>query len=319
LKKGNTVYLSPSGQLNRIALGALLHPEKYKKRFQDLYRLEMVNSTREIVVEAKDKTLNTNDLSALLVGGVQYEADSTRLVQMFQKQQAALKNQKEWAVRSLTPDADGRICKLDFLNGSWTEIQNIHRYLKTQKKVEADTLTGFAASEAMVRAKLKTAPTIVHLSTHGMYTLPEHRNLTPMQALHNNFVLLSGCKRATCQGKPDIEGMHDGVLTAAEVADMDLKKTQLVVLSACETGLGDLRGREGVFGLARGFKLAGAKYQLVSLWKVPDAETSEFMQLFYQKGLDGTTIQDAFLETQTALSQKYPNNPYNWAAWVLIR
>jgi CHAT domain-containing protein len=319
LKEGNTVYLSPSGQLNRIALAALMSPNAINKRFQDLYRLEIVNSTREIQVDAKDKTLKNNDLSALLVGGVQYEADSIKLVQMFKKQQLLLKNQKDLAVRSLTPDADGRICKLDFLEGSLTEIQNIHSYLKTQKKVEADTLTGFSASEDIVRAKLKAAPTIVHLSTHGMYTLPKYRKLTPMQALHNNFILLSGCERATCQGKSEIEGMEDGVLTAAEVADMDLKKTQLVVLSACETGLGDLRGREGVFGLARGFKLAGAKYQLVSLWKVPDAETAEFMQLFYQKALDGTTIQNAFLETQTELSQKYPDKPYNWAAWVLIR
>jgi CHAT domain-containing protein len=279
----------------------------------------MVNSTREIRVNDTDKTLNTNALSALLVGGVIYEGDSAALQNTWQRQKKALQNQKNIAVvRSLTPDWGG--CDLPFLNGSLSEIQNIYHTIKALKPRYVDTLTGFAASEDAVRAQLETAPTIIHLSTHGAYTLPEHRKLTPMQALHNNFVLLSGCKRFTCQGKPNLQNMKgDGVLTAAEVADMDLKKTQLVVLSACETGLGDLRGREGVFGLARGFKLAGAKYQLVSLWKVPDAETAAFMTLFYQKCLNGNAIQDAFLEAQAALCQKYPKEPFKWAAWVLIR
>jgi CHAT domain-containing protein len=322
LKQGNTVYVSASGQLNRVALGALINAERSTRTkdtlFRDLYRLEMVNSTRDIWVEATDKVLKINDLSALLVGGVRYESDSTAVIQAFQQQQALLNNPKElMVVRSLTPDIDS--CNLNYLAGSLTEVQAIHAAIQTQKRVDATLLTGFSASEDNVRAQLKSAPTMLHLSTHGGYTLPEQRKLTPMQALHNNFVLLSGCERVTCQGKPNIEGMDDGVLTAAEVADMDLKKTQLVVLAACETGLGDLRGREGVFGLARGFKLAGAKYQLVSLWQVPDAETAAFMQLFYQKCLNGTAIQDAFLETQAVLRTQYPDAPYKWAAWVLIR
>jgi CHAT domain-containing protein len=319
LKQGNTVYVSASGQLNRVALGALINGERSTSKsilFRDLYRLEMVNSTREIHVDANDKVLRTNDLSALLVGGVRYEADSTAIVEALKPQQKLTNHPKVSAMRSLTPDMDG--CGWDYLNGSLTEVQAIHAAIKTQKRVDATLLTGFSASEDNVRAQLKSAPTILHLSTHGEYTLPEHRNLTPMQALHNNFILLAGCKRK-CEGKPDIEGMEDGVLTAAEVADMDLKKTQLVVLSACKTGLGDLRGREGVFGLARGFKLAGAKYQLVSLWQVPDVATAPFMQLFYQKCLNGTTIQDAFLETQAVLRTQYPDAPYKWAAWVLIR
>lgn len=316
LKGGETVYLSASGQLNRVSLAALLNLLHRDKRFQDLYRLEMVNSTREIHVDANDKVLRTNDLSALLVGGVRYESDSTAIVEALKPQQTLANHPKVSAMRSLTPDMDS--CGWDYLNGSLTEVQAIHAAIKTQKRVDATLLTGFSASEDNVRAQLKSAPTMLHLSTHGGYTLPEHRNLTPIQALHNNFILLAGCKRK-CEGKPDIEGMQDGVLTAAEVADMDLKKTQLVVLAACETGLGDLRGREGVFGLARGFKLAGAKYQLVSLWQVPDAETAAFMQLFYQKCLNGTAIQDAFLETQAVLRTQYPDAPYKWAAWVLIR
>ncbi|MBI4646684.1 MAG: CHAT domain-containing protein [Bacteroidia bacterium] len=107
-----------------------------------------------------------------------------------------------------------------------------------------------------------------------------------------------------------------GVLTAQEVTQLDMRKTQLVVLSACETGLGDIRGSEGVYGLQRAFKMAGVKYIIMSLWQVPDKETEEFMVTFYTKLLKQKDIRKAFSETQSEMRKKY--DPYYWGAFVLI-
>ena len=92
----------------------------------------------------------------------------------------------------------------------------------------------------------------------------------------------------------------------------------MVVLSACETGLGDIEGSEGVYGLQRALKMAGVKNIMMSLWEVPDKETAEFMELFYSNWLSGKNIREAFRNTQLEMSDKYKDNPEKWAAFVLV-
>jgi CHAT domain-containing protein len=111
--------------------------------------------------------------------------------------------------------------------------------------------------------------------------------------------------------------IEDGIATAYEISHLNLSNTKLVVLSACETGLGDIKGSEGVYGLQRAFKMAGADYLLVSLWQVPDKETVEFMDLFYQSWLSGKTIHEAFAKAQKKMRKKY-KDVYKWGAWVLV-
>jgi len=114
---------------------------------------------------------------------------------------------------------------------------------------------------------------------------------------------------------PFAEG-EDGVLTALEVSNLDLRKTKLVVLSACETALGDIKTSEGVFGLQRAFKMAGAQFLLMSLWQVPDKETAEFMSEFYTQLIRSNDIRKAFDVTQKKMRLKY--DPYYWSAFVLL-
>jgi CHAT domain-containing protein len=100
---------------------------------------------------------------------------------------------------------------------------------------------------------------------------------------------------------------------------MNLSNTELVVLSACETGLGDIEGNEGVYGLQRAFKIAGAKYLIMSLWKVSDQSSRELMTDFYQQWLgEGLTIPDAFRKAQGNMKWKYPDAPYHWAGFILV-
>ncbi len=131
-------------------------------------------------------------------------------------------------------------------------------------------------------------------------------------------LILAGGNHAWKTGKPLRPNMEDGVLTAYEISQMDLSNTKLVVLSACETGLGDIRRNEGVYGLQRAFKIAGANYLIMSLWKVPDQETKDFMLAFYQHWLEEEmSIPEAFRKTQLAMRDRF-DNPYYWAGFVLL-
>ncbi|MBK7469155.1 MAG: CHAT domain-containing protein [Saprospiraceae bacterium] len=91
-------------------------------------------------------------------------------------------------------------------------------------------------------------------------------------------LIMAGANHAWKTGKPITPEAEDGILTAYEISQLNLRNTELVVLSACETGLGDIQGNEGVYGLQRAFKIAGAKNLIMSLWQVPDKQTSGLAQ-----------------------------------------
>jgi CHAT domain-containing protein len=177
-------------------------------------------------------------------------------------------------------------------------------------------------------------PRVLHVATHG-YFLPDQDEATPSRnrsfLSHPSMDLL-----ATFRGEdpmlrsglvlagandPHNDPDDDGYLTALEATHLDLQGTELVTLSACDTGRGDIHTGEGVYGLQRALIVAGARSALLSLWKVPDAATGEFMVRFYTLLKQGMSRSDALLSVQQEF-RRHENHawrhPCYWAAWQLV-
>lgn len=153
---------------------------------------------------------------------------------------------------------------------------------------------------------------ILHIATHGYLDAGTDRDY--VDAMIHSGLLLSG----VCD-MPDLQShvTDDGILTSYEIAQLQLSKTELVVLSACQSGLGVIDNQEGLLGLQRGLLVAGAKKVLLSLWKIDDAITAEWMYYFYSRLLETRSCYDAYLFAQQKIKARY-HAPYYWAAFVLL-
>ena len=142
-----------------------------------------------------------------------------------------------------------------------------------------------------------------------------HSTETSSPPLQRSGLLLAGGNKAW-KGEAIPEGVEDGVLTAAEISSLDLSRCDVVVLSACETGLGEITD-EGVFGLQRAFKNAGVNTIIMSLWEVDDQATSLMMQTFYSNLVKGKSKRDSFSAAQNEVRKKYADPRY-WAAFIML-
>jgi CHAT domain-containing protein len=222
------------------------------------------------------------------------------------------------------------ISGFDYLNGTNNEVDQIH--LKGSQNGFVTTIfkEDEATEESIKALDGRTTPYVLHLATHGFF-FPDPKQEIPNDLFSEqgkskiykasddpmirSGLLLAGANNywGKSTGNTTIE---DGILTASEISNLDFSGCQLVVLSACETGLGEINGSEGVFGLQRAFKMAGVKNIIMSLWKVPDAQTAELFDVFYTECFAGKTIHQAFQSAQTKMKAKY--SPYFWAGFVLL-
>jgi CHAT domain-containing protein/Tfp pilus assembly protein PilF len=343
------IYLSTDGVLNQVPLGIIPAPDG--KLLMEKYDLRLVSSTRDLL----SPPVPTGAPTALLVGDPNFDISEDR-------QRAALdklgnlnppnaprapsdRNEvvsKNLRLATLSAERVGNQSSptgsstLPPLPGTGSEVQAIAG-LMHQHGWQATVYTGDMALKRVVEQS--GSPRLLHLATHGFF-LPDPAASTEllgdMRSLFqpdqysalNDPMLRSGLYFAaadrTLAGKPSPPGLDNGVLTALEAGNLNLTGTQLVVLSACDTGQGDVKNGEGVFGLHRALEEAGAQSVMMSLWSVPDKETLELMQLFYAKWLNGTEIHQALKEAQLAEREKVKAEhegkdlPYYWGAFVLV-
>lgn len=325
LKGVRNVYFSPSGALYNIGIEQL--PCSATENIGERYNMFRLSSTRELALR-HDKP---SEKSSALYGGLRYYVPPTELL--------AYNRAKGYSRSSTSRDVFERLPETK------TEIDNITALLKAHSYGEPAIYEGDEGTEESFKALSGKRTSIIHLATHGSYITPtvaekqrkrdmmkrltflragdDRQSSEEDKALTRSFLVMSGGKMLwTSDSIP--EGVDNGLLTAQEISRLDLRGCDLAVLSACETGLGDISS-EGVMGLQRGFKKAGVQSIVMSLWKVADRPTQEFMTEFYRHLTAGEGKRTSFLAAQRFLKEKYPTNlpqdearPPYWASFILL-
>ena len=328
LKNVKNIYIAPSGLLHSVSFEGMRKENHY---LGDDYVIHNLLSTKDIITikEKSEKSENINNV--VLFGGADFSLSQKELAQLDNNLE---KSSFDNLTRSMLDDMDPtRGQGFDYLPGSKKEVQIIAKEL-TDLGWEASLFVDKEATETRFKSLSSSrSPRILHISTHGFYfpllkTSSDGMNMfltsetTNTYRISNNPLMRSGLAftgaNHVWSGKELSEDTDDGILTAYEVANMNLSNTELVVLSACETGLGDVVESEGVYGLQRAFRLAGVQSMIISLWKIPDAETVELMEEFYGGWAKGASKKEALTTAQKKLRQSYPDNPEKWAGFVLI-
>jgi CHAT domain-containing protein/lipopolysaccharide biosynthesis regulator YciM len=318
LKVYKKIYFSADGIYNKLNPSTLMMPDgKYLLDIQDI---QQVNSTKDLLLgyyRTKEESNIYN--SAVLIGNPNFSLSEELVKESIRKIRGEKEDEKSYELL-----ADTRGTQLTKLPGTEKEVKNIEKFLKSKKWDVNSYLGDMAIKTAVTSAN---SPRVLHIATHGLFLEDVKRSGKELfgfeeQKMVENPLLRSGlfftgADNFLKTGKESYAGEENGLLTAFEAMNLNLDRTELVVLSACETGLGEIRNGEGVFGLRRAFQQAGAKTVLMSLWKVNDQATQELMSSFYKNWVTGMTKRNAFSKAQQEIRAKY-KEPYYWGAFVMV-
>lgn len=315
-----TIYYVPSGVLHRIALESF--PLNDGTLLGEHYHFVRLTSAREIA-KLRGRSRIAQNATATLYGALKYDIDTLSMAQ----EAARYKVEPILAYgRGETVKGDGRFKELP---NAKEEIERIERILKSSH-LSVTAQTGMEGTEESFLAMSGKAPQILHVATHGFfYTSEKAKNVSYLSG-YNDAMLLSGLIMAggnrVWMGRSVPEGVLGGVLTANSIANLNLNRTDLVVLSACQTGLG-VATPEGIFGLQRAFKKAGVQTMVMTLWSVDDEATKDFMVKFYEElTVNQWNKRIAFEKTKKFMRGKtyirngksYKGDPYYWAGFIML-
>lgn len=349
LKGVDKVYFSPDGVYNQISIYTLRNPDS-KNFILDELDIQLITNTKDLIAFNKNDGAKFDQQKAYLFGYPNYNlgivennnndpekinaaakkiADDVSLGRGASRGARGSGNESTTRSGGLSRGVRGNLQRyvsanslLALLPGTETEVNNIQNlYRKNDFSTEI-----FQKNEALEEAVKKADnPQTLHIATHGFFL----ENQEPKEGevvdkyvenpLLRSGLIFAGANSFLSAGSIDADGKYeeDGILTAYEAMNMDLSKTELVVLSACETGLGEVSNGEGVYGLQRAFQIAGAESIIMSMWTVDDKATQELMNTFYEEWMRTGDKQLAFNTAQKKIKDKW-KSPYYWGAFVMV-
>ena len=291
------IYYLPVGMFNQIALGSLCVDENNNTYLCDTKRLQLISSTSDIS-EGENSKLAFKEKEVSLWGGIDYGNAESK------------SGQNDTHLKRSAVKRGDNLIDLIF---AYQEVNDISSILKS-KKINNHLYTEQAATEASFKQRSGKRDYILHVSTHGFF----NDKANSSNPLLESGLFFAGANKYWTNDTLNISPtQEDGILYSAEISTLNFSGCSLVVLSACETGLGFCDSAEGVYGLQRAFKLSGAKMVLMSLWDVDDHATTILMTQFYEKLMEGKDADTALEESKKIVRNYYPS-PEDWGGFVLL-
>lgn len=337
IEGAENIYFSPTGAFHQIGIEYLQNEDGMN--INNLYAIHRLSSTKELV---KSRMNNPSEKVALF-GGINYDASLEKM-----RGTGSAARKEDYATRTLDMESTNVRAleengKISYLPGTLKEVNNINEVLGEADKSDVLLYRGDEGTESSFKDISNKDCSVIHIATHGFFykqddtqkaidtdhlfrDLNLHFISDDIQVIDEDKMLTrSGLIFAgadnTINNVTIPQGVDDGILYADEISNLNLGNVNLVVLSACQSGLGNIASSEGVFGLQRGFKLAGVHSIIMSLWKVDDNATQILMTEFYKNIVAGKSYQEAFAEAQNTLrleeDGKY-DSPQYWAAFILL-
>lgn len=318
------IYFSPAGELYNISLENTLAPDD-RRPMSEIYNIYRLSSTRNIISQYAPLFM----VSAALFGGMNYNAVFSSSLQSVADVEVFVDSIDLGVFHNSNLTRDG----FNYLPASRIEILSAENALK-KTSLDISLFLDKDGSKKAFLALSHKSPSIIHLATHGFFhsdncnvkTMDGHNDESEVNdAMKMSGLLFSGANN-TLKNHTNINNINSGILTAWEISNMDLFGVDLVVLSACQTGLGEVRG-DGVYGLQRGFKMAGVASLMMSLWKVDDDATQLLMTEFYKNYSSGISKQQSLFNAQKCVRtfkgelngrMRDFSNPRYWAAFILL-